>query len=121
MKRIPYVILAATALIRGMILSLLGREHGYCWNWAIFPLGDRRKFTTLHIGLNAAEAREMYERHRWVPLVYRTINGLPSREFLIEQTDEEIELGNAMCAAYVEYANMVSQEMAGVRRGGDTA
>jgi len=63
----------------------------------------------------------MYYRHGWIPLVFRTINGLTEREFLIEQTDEEIELGNAMCAAYVEYANMVSQEMAGVRRGGDTA
>lgn len=121
MKRIPYVILAAMALIRGMILSLLGREHGYCWNWAIFPLGDRRKFTTLHIGLNAAEAREMYERHGWIPLVFRTVGGMPSREFLIEKTGDEIELERVMCAAYVEYAERISREMAGARSGGDPA
>ena len=120
MTKIPYTILAAMAVIRGKVLSLLGRAQ-WGLNWTIFPLGDKRRFTSCHIGLSDAEARIMFDRHGWIPLVFRTINGLTGREFLIEQTDEEIELGNAMCAAYVEYANTISQEMAGARSGGDPA
>lgn len=120
MKRIPYVVLAAMALIRGMILSLLGRKYG-SWKWTIYPLGNRQRYTSCHSGFTSDEARHMYYHHGWIPLVFRTINGLTEREFLIEQTDEEIELGNAMCAAYVEYANTMSQEMSGARSGGDPA
>lgn len=115
MTRIPYTILATLALIRGAILSLLGRKYG-CWKWSIFPLGDRWRYTTCHIGLDLAEARRMYDRHGWIPLVFRTVGGLPSREFLVEKTGDEIELERVMCGAYVEYAERISREMAEARR-----
>ena len=115
MTRIPYTILATLALIRGAILSLLGRKYG-CWNWSIFPLGNRRRYTTCHIGLDLAESRRMYDRCGWIPLVFRTVDGLPSREFLIEKTDDEIELERVMCVAYVEYAERISREMAEAKR-----
>ena len=115
MTRIPYTILAVMAVIRGMILSLLGRKYG-CWKWSIFPLGNRRRYTTCHIGLDLAESRRMYDRHGWIPLVFRTVDGLPSREFLIEKTGDEIELERVMCGAYVEYAERISREMAEARR-----
>jgi hypothetical protein len=62
-------------------------------------ISARAPATVHHVSyrLDLAEARRMYDCHGWIPLVFRTVGGMPSREFLIEKTDDEIEL-SASCA-----------------------